>query len=154
MTKKVEFDPARKGPNVIINGATASCTTSWQSALTIAFSKGVHSLSMNWNGSYIMVGVTGASFNHMNTSGAYTQLHCMMLYNFNGSLHVAGEQIKTLSSFNSSSILTVELDCDRRIVTWIMGANRFTEPLHSNLQAPFSFCVDLNNSSATLVAQK
>jgi hypothetical protein len=152
-TKKIEFDPIRKGPNVNINGATARCTTSWQSAFTMPLTKGIHSCSMNAHGSHIMVGIAGVSINHANKHGAHSQLYSMMLQN-NGCLYVAGGNTKMLSSFYSGSIITVELDCERRAVTWIVDANRFTEPLHSNVQAPFSFCVDLNCSSATLVARK
>ncbi len=150
----MEFDLIRKGPNVVINGATASLSTAvWQAALIASLTKGVHSCTFTWQtGTHIMFGITGANINHA-ANGAYTQAQSMMLHNVPGHLYVAGKVLKTLVTYTHGEV-TVELDCDNRTVTWVVGTNRFTEPLPASLQAPFSFCADLYSSAATITALK
>jgi hypothetical protein len=98
---------------------------------------GVHSCTFNWHeGLHIMVGVNGDKFNYAGT-GAYTQDQAMVLHNI-GQIYCLEGLPKFFPSFSLGPI-TVELDCNKRTVSWIYGEHKFTEPLSPNLQAPFSF---------------
>jgi hypothetical protein len=149
----------RKGPGVVLKDATASYTSTgggadYQSAFTRSFSKGVHSCVIKWTGSDMLIGVTGDSVRSDSLKGAYTQRGAMMLYGLNTSLYVNDARVKTLVGFKSDDVVEMTLDCDKRTITWRVGTSEATEPLHGDMTGPFSFCVDLHSSSATICSLK
>jgi hypothetical protein len=160
---KLEFDPVRKGENVtIINGTTVTNNgkEDWQPAFTAStFSRGIHSCTFseisssfnNGNRNNVMVGISGVNIDH--TSAAYSQVRAMMFRVYTGEIYVGGEEYKSYTYDTQEPSVTIELDCDRRTVTWIRGTDRFQAPIPTSFKAPFSFCVDLwNTDTATITA--
>lgn len=146
------FDTKNKGHSIRIDGATASSgSIKWQSAFTQSFTKGIHSISVTPDNE-IFVGICGASIVHAFKGGAHIQDYSMMLHS-SGTLFVT-RKAKQLSSFSKGSSVRVELDCDRRTVTWSFGSNHYIESLHPLMQAPFTFCVDLKDATVTMTALK
>lgn len=144
------FDTKNKGRSISIEGATASTFgLEWQSAFTQSFTTGIHSVSVTPDNE-IIIGICGASIVHAFKGGAHVQDYSMMLHS-SGTLFVTGRKTKQFSSFSMGSSVRVELDCDRRTVTWSFGSNRYTESLHPLMQAPFTFCVDLNGSTTVTI---
>lgn len=157
-TLKVAFDPVRKGPNVTIVGATASYkpngSLDYQSAFSRTFANGIHSCSIAWTGDNVLIGVTGGLIDPTCRTGAYTQACAIMFSASSGTIYVNSRAFKTLFPFSSGSTIIMELDCEQRHITWVIGTNRYTEPLNDNMQAPFAFCVDLHSTTATLTSLK
>jgi hypothetical protein len=102
----------------------------------------------------MLIGMTGDSVRSDSLAGAYTERGAMMLYGFNTSLYVNNSSVKKLVGFKSGDEIEMTLDCDKRTVTWRVGTSEATEPMHGDMTAPFSFCVDLHNSSATIFSLK
>ncbi len=62
---------------------------------------------------------------------------------------------KSKKNYFSHSLVTVDLDCDKKTVTWICSTDiKYTERIPASIKAPFSFCVYLTNNSATITALK
>lgn len=143
------FDPARKGPNVVVTDRKASTTGGWATAFLHQFDKGSREITFEWvSGPHIMVGVCSGTINHQ--SAAYSQAYSMMLYS-NGPLYITGSAQKTLQAYSVGSKIKVQLDCDRREVMWtINNGQMLKENLHNNLQPPFSLCVDMNNATVRI----
>jgi hypothetical protein len=152
-TLELAFDLIRKGKYITVNGATArsNSTDVWQPAFTAnTFSRGVHSCTFSGTPNNIIAGISGANvkYNH----SAYTELRTMMLNVSPGQLFIDGVETKPFMFDAQARSVTIELDCDERTVTWIRGTDRFQAPIPTSFKAPFSFCVDLWNSAATIIA--
>jgi hypothetical protein len=152
-TLELAFDLMRKGKYITVNGATArsNSTDVWQPAFTAStFTRGVHSCTFSGTPNNIIAGISDANvkYNH----SAYTQLRTMMLNVSPGQLFIDGVETKPFMFDTQARSVTIELDCDRRTVTWIRGTDRFQAPIPTSFKVPFSFCVDLWNSAATITA--